>query len=211
MILKKIASKALFLVIFISLCSFQYYQESAYAHQYLDGLRGLEIGGAAHNPFGLKTLNVDYTNDPTTVFKKAEIAFCGKCLKVDLVAPGDRLPFKDNTWDFVVNSHVLQYFYDPIRAVEEWLRVVKPGGYVFMIIPHKDRTFDWNKPRTTLAEIVERHNHPNPIIVDHHTRYSIWTTEDFLEICDYYQWNVIECHDGDDKVGNGFMIILQKK
>ena len=100
--------------------------------------------------------------------------------------------------------------YDPIRAVEESLRVVRPGGYVLMIIPHKDRTSEWNKPRTSLAEIIERHEHPNPIVSDHNTRYSIWITEDLLDICDYYKWNVIECQDTDDKVGNGFMIILQK-
>lgn len=207
---KKIVSNFLFLFVFFILCSFTKFPESAFAHRYLDGLRGLEIGGAAHNSFGLKTLNVDYTRDTNTVFKNAEKAIFGSCLKVDLVAPGDKLPFKDNTWDFVINSHVLQYFYDPIRAVEEWLRVVKQGGYVFMIIPHKDRTFEWNKPRTRLTEIIERHEHSNPIVSDH-AHYSVWTTEDFLEICDYYKWKVVECHDADDKVGNGFMIILQKE
>jgi hypothetical protein len=35
------------------------FSESDIAHQYLDGLKGIEIGGAAHNPFGLDTINVD--------------------------------------------------------------------------------------------------------------------------------------------------------
>lgn len=191
-------------------CSFMKFPESARAHNYLDGLRGLEIGGAAHNPFGLKTLNVDYTTDTSTVFKRAELAICGECMKVDVVAPGDRLPFKDNTWDFVINSHVLQYFYDPVSAVKEWFRVIKPGGYIFMIIPHKERTHDVHKPRTPYTEIVERHEHPNPIPLDHHKHYSIWITEDFLDLCEYYGWKVIECLDSDDKVGNGFLIVLQK-
>ena len=30
------------------------FAESKLAHQFLDGLTGLEIGGSAHNPFGLK-------------------------------------------------------------------------------------------------------------------------------------------------------------
>jgi hypothetical protein len=33
--------------------------ESALAHRWLDGLHGVEIGGAAHNDFGLDTINVD--------------------------------------------------------------------------------------------------------------------------------------------------------
>lgn len=194
----------------IGLFSYTKFPESQRAHAYLDGLRGLEIGGSAHNPFGLKTLNIDYTDSPFTFFKQTEISLCGTYLKVDLVAPGDRLPFKDNTWDFVVSSHVIQYFYDPIRALKEWLRVVKPGGYVFIIAPHKERTFEWNKPRTSLSEIVERHNHPNPIVLDQHAHHCVWTTQDFLDICEYYHWNVLECDDIDDKVGNGFMVILKK-
>jgi len=207
---QKIISYILFLSFLVFFCSFNKIQESFCAHRYLNGLRGLEIGGSAHNPFGLKTLNVDYTA-AITPFKQKEIELCGEYRKVDVVASGDRLPFKDNTWDFVVNSHVLQYFYDPVAAVEEWLRVVKPGGYVFLIIPHKDRTYEWNRPRTSWQEIAERHISPNPIVSDHLTRYCVWTTEDFLDLCDYYNWNVVECQDRDDKVGNGFMVILQKK
>ncbi len=44
------------------------FRESQLAHKYLDGLKGLEIGGSEHNSFGLDTLNVDYTDDMTTVF-----------------------------------------------------------------------------------------------------------------------------------------------
>src|SRR5665213_800939 len=48
------------------------FKESAMAHKLLDGLEGLEIGGSAHNAFGLKTRNVDYCGD-MTVFKEEEI------------------------------------------------------------------------------------------------------------------------------------------
>jgi hypothetical protein len=36
--------------------------ESVPAHRLLDGVRGIEIGGAAHNAFGLDTWNVDLTS-----------------------------------------------------------------------------------------------------------------------------------------------------
>ena len=39
------------------------FKESALAHRLLDGLEGIEIGGSAHNPFGLKTRNVDYSGE----------------------------------------------------------------------------------------------------------------------------------------------------
>jgi ubiquinone/menaquinone biosynthesis C-methylase UbiE len=47
---------------------------------------------------------------------------------VHIVAWGDRLPFTNESVDFVINSHVLEHFFDPIKAIQEWLRVVKKGG-----------------------------------------------------------------------------------
>lgn len=185
------------------------FADSALAHKLLDGLRGIEIGASAHNSFNLKTLNIDYT-DEYTVFKQEEISLIGHCAKVDIVAPGDNLPFKKGVWDFVISSHVIEHFYDPIKTIKEWLRVVKPGGYVFMIVPHKERTFDKDRPRTTLSELLERHKYPNPPLVDHHGHYSVWITEDLYELCSYFGWRVVAVQDVDDKVGNGFTIVIQK-
>src|ERR1700722_14924094 len=120
------------------------FRESKLAHQYLDGLAGLEIGGAAHNPFGLETKNVDYVASLDTVYKKAEIEYCGEALKVDIIASGDELPVPDESQDFVVSAHVIEHFFDPIKAIKEWLRVVRPGGYIFIVAPHKERTFAKN-------------------------------------------------------------------
>ena len=188
------------------------FHESPLAHKMLDGLRGLEIGGSAHNAFGLKTLNVDYTDDYTTVFKKQEIELAGECLKVDVVASGDDLPFKDNTVDFVISSHVIEHFYDPVNAIKEWLRVVKPGGYVYIIAPHMDRIDPAAGPaRTTAADIIARHEHPNPPKVDTHGHYSTWKTEDFVGFCQHYGWKIVAVQDVDDKVGNGFAVVIQKE
>jgi len=196
-------------VTFSSLCSF-HFRESALANHYLKGLWGIEIGGSAHNAFNLNTLNIDYTDDYSSEFKQKEMEVCGQYMKVDIVANGDDLPFKDNTVDFVISSHVIEHFYDPIKTIEEWLRVVKPGGYIYIIAPHKERTFDRDRPRTALAELIERHHHPiDPALDDHH-HWSVWITEDFLELCQHFHWPVIAFQDVDDKVGNGFAIVIQK-
>lgn len=187
------------------------FPESRLAHEMLDHLRGIEIGASAHNSFKLNALNVDYTDDYTTSFKKLEVEFAGSYAKVDIVAPGDDLPFKDNYWDYVLSSHVIEHFYDPIRTIKEWLRVVKPGGYVFIVAPHKERTFDKDRPRTTLNELIERHERPNPPAVDHHGHYSVWTTEDFLQLCSHMGWKVVAVQDVDDKVGIGFTVVIQKQ
>ncbi|MBI2900065.1 MAG: class I SAM-dependent methyltransferase [Planctomycetes bacterium] len=186
--------------------------ESELAHRYLDGLRGLEIGGSAHNSFGLRTKNVDCVGDMDTKFKKAEVEQCGAAMPVDIVAPGDALPVADASQDFVISSHVIEHFFDPIKAILEWLRVVRPGGYVFIIAPHKDRTFDRERPRTTLEELVRRHEGSTepgePPYGGHH---AVWVTEDLLELCRHLGLDVVEWQDTDDKVGNGFTVVIRKR
>jgi SAM-dependent methyltransferase len=52
------------------------------------------------------------------------------------------LPIKDNSMDFVYASHVLEHITlnettaKTKEAIEEWLRILKPGGYLLMLIPH---------------------------------------------------------------------------
>jgi glycosyltransferase involved in cell wall biosynthesis len=182
------------------------FKQSALAHRLLDGLEGLEIGGSAHNSFGLKTRNVDYCGD-ITVFKQEEIKICGEYLPVDIVSPGDKLPLDDSSVDFVINSHVIEHFPDPIKALKEWHRVVRPGGYIYVIAPHKDRTFDRDRPRTTLAELIERHTTgvcPDPDAA----HCSVWITEDLVELIQWLGWPVVAVQDTDDKVGNGFAVVI---
>lgn len=175
--------------------------------KYLKGLRGIEIGGAAHNDFGLDALNIDLKDNtkPQDAYYQEQIR-CGatKPKKVDIIASGDNLPFTDNSVDFVFSSHVLEHFFDPIKAIKEWLRVTKQGGYVVIIVPHKDRTTEKDKPRTTLQELIDRHEGQ---IINHHigdNHFSCWITEDIIELCNYMKLNIIEYLDIDDAVGNVF-------
>ena len=183
------------------------FKESALAHKLLDGLDGLEIGGSAHNSFGLKTRNVDYTAE-LTCFKQEEIKLCGEALPVDIVSPGDKLPLEDSSVDFVISSHVIEHFPDPIKALKEWYRVVKPGGYLYIIAPHKERTLDKERNRSTLAELIERHETGKvPETLNDHC--SVWITEDFVELVNWLGWKVLHVQDTDDKVGNGFTVVVQ--
>jgi len=41
------------------------------------------------------------------------------------IALGDELPFKDSSLDYVLSSHVIEHFFNPIKALLEWNRVIK--------------------------------------------------------------------------------------
>jgi SAM-dependent methyltransferase len=183
-----------------------FFPQSALAHKWLDNLKGIEIGGSAHNSFGLDTINVDRYADMGTIFKKEEIKICGEALKIDVVSHGDTLPFLSKSFDFVINSHVLEHCFDPIKTLKEWARVAR--RYIFCNIPHRDRTFDSDRELTTFEELVARYVGKIPFD-ERDIHHSVWDTESFLDMCRRLGYNVIDYLDVDDKCGNSFMVVIQ--
>lgn len=185
------------------------FRDSELAHLYLDGLKGVEIGGAAHNPFNLDTINVDRVSHTSLAFEPyalEQVRLCGEVLPVDVVATGDKLPFPDKSFDFVISSHVIEHFFDPIAALKEWARVAKK--YIFIICPLRDALeSDRDKPLTSLDEHLARHAGDVPRIDtdEHHSR---WTCESFCQMCDYIGLDVIATENPDKKVGNGFTVVI---
>ena len=186
------------------------FPESVRAHTLLDGLHGIEIGASAHNGYHIPgCVYVDYTDDQTTTFKLAEIEMCGETQRVDVVAPAWDLPFEDGSLEYVLSSHVIEHFWDVIATIEEWFRVLKPGGLIYMDIPHKERTFDRDRERTPVAELIARHAGP-PLEVDDHGHHSVWVTEDWALLCTELGWRLESLWDVDDKVGIGFTVVIRK-
>jgi SAM-dependent methyltransferase len=62
---------------------------------------------------------------------------------------------KDDSYDFLLSSHVIEHTANPIKALNEWIRVVKPGGHLIVLVPHKDGTFDRNRPTTSLDHLIQ--------------------------------------------------------
>jgi ubiquinone/menaquinone biosynthesis C-methylase UbiE len=192
------------------------FPESALAHNLLDGLVGLEVGGAAHNAFGLDTMNVDrvhHTNLAFEPYALEQVRLCGEVMPVDIVAPGDNIPVSDKSFDFVINSHVIEHFYDPISAIKEWMRISRQ--YIFMIVPQPDALeSDKAKPLTPLAEHIERfYEKVGGTSDEHHSR---WTVEMFVDMCEWIftqkwgkGWQICAFENPDKKVGNGFTIVLK--
>jgi SAM-dependent methyltransferase len=69
--------------------------------------------------------------------------------RADVVAHG-RLPFRDAAFGLVVCTQALHLVEDPLLTVAEMARVVKPGGYTVVTVPHlfrRDVPFErrWNQ------------------------------------------------------------------
>jgi SAM-dependent methyltransferase len=72
------------------------------------------------------------------------------------VAEATELRFlAEESYDFVLSSHMLEHSANPIRALTEWLRILRPGGTLLLILPHREGTFDHRRPVTPLEHLVE--------------------------------------------------------
>jgi SAM-dependent methyltransferase len=49
----------------------------------------------------------------------------------------------------------LEHVPNTIRTLNEWLRVLKPGGIMFTVLPHAERTIDRYRAVTTLEHHLE--------------------------------------------------------
>lgn len=58
-------------------------------------------------------------------------------------------------YDFLIASHCLEHCANTLKTVKEWLRVVKKGGVLLIILPDKRYTFDHNRPITTFDHLLD--------------------------------------------------------
>lgn len=62
---------------------------------------------------------------------------------------------QSDSYDFLLSSHVLEHIANPIKALQEWKRVLKTDGYLILLVPHKDGTFDHQRPITTIEHLID--------------------------------------------------------
>lgn len=67
----------------------------------------------------------------------------------------DLSPVGTKKYDFVLSSHALEHIANPLKALSEWLRVLKDDGFILLVVPHKDGTFDRRRPVTSLNHLIE--------------------------------------------------------
>jgi SAM-dependent methyltransferase len=56
-------------------------------------------------------------------------------------------------YDFLLSCHSLEHIANPLKALQQWHRVLKDKGQLFLILPDKRFTFDHCRPYTTFEHI----------------------------------------------------------
>jgi SAM-dependent methyltransferase len=60
---------------------------------------------------------------------------------VDALHGRDAMSLPAGQFDYVFSSHCLEHLPDPIAALEHWKTRIRPGGVLFVYLPHPDMTY----------------------------------------------------------------------
>ncbi|MEG5232753.1 methyltransferase domain-containing protein [Microcoleus sp. AT9b-C3] len=191
------------------------------AFQYLKG-EGIEVG-ALHAPLqvpdSVKVHYVDRMSVSDLRKQYPELATVN-LVEADIVDNGETLSsIADNSWDFAIANHMIEHCQNPIGALENFLRVIKPGGLVYMGVPDKRYTFDIDRPLTSLDHLIRDYKEgpewsklahyeeyvrlvdktPEEQVaarmqllldIDYSIHFHVWTSETFPEMLAYCQQNL---------------------
>jgi predicted SAM-dependent methyltransferase len=129
------------------------------ARRYLKG-DGLEIG-ALHYPLwvpsGVRVRYVDRMDVADLHSHYPELPV-HKLVAVDVIDDGEKLSSQEDcSADFIVANHFIEHTEDPLETLANHLRVLRPGGVIFMAVPDRRRTFDERRVPTPLEHIVQDH------------------------------------------------------
>jgi SAM-dependent methyltransferase len=128
------------------------------------GKKGLEIGGPSLRYAEILQLYDNVTLDGvnfsfTTVWE-------GQLLEGETYKYGNKIGHQyileatdlyrigAKAYDFVLSCNNLEHIANPLKAMKEWLRVLKPGGLMFLVLPKKESNFDHNREVTKMDHLV---------------------------------------------------------
>lgn len=127
---------------------------------------GLEIGGPSPLfsrwgllPFYTVVRRLDYFNYTTANLLDSvsglnnRIRYVGSRFGNRFLAQGDCIPIASESYDFLVSSHVLEHIANPLKALKDWIRILRPNGFILIVVPDKLHTFDHRRPYTSFAHL----------------------------------------------------------
>ena len=57
-------------------------------------------------------------------------------------------------YDLLLSSHTIEHVANPLGTLARWKAVLRSGGTLVLVVPHRDGTFDRRRPLTTLGHLA---------------------------------------------------------
>jgi SAM-dependent methyltransferase len=79
-------------------------------------------------------------------------------VEVDIIDDGEKLStFPNASQDFIIANHLIEQCQDPIGTIQNFLRVLRPGGIIYITVSDMSRTFDRDRRRIDISHLVRDH------------------------------------------------------
>jgi SAM-dependent methyltransferase len=81
-----------------------------------------------------------------------------RLVPVDIIGGAEDLSvLPDDSVDFVIANHLYEHVEYPIRALQSFLRVLRPGGVLYLALPDGRAGIDRDRELTTVEHLLEEH------------------------------------------------------
>lgn len=124
---------------------------------------GVEIGGPSYTGeilyqhaltidnviFSKNTIWSSHTDEYYYYYNKKGKVIINDAVDISLV--------KNECYDFVFSSHSLEHIANPLKAINEWLRIIKNGGYIIIIVPEKSMCFDHKRNYSKFSTLLTQY------------------------------------------------------
>lgn len=136
-------------------------------HKYFINKSGIEIGGPSslfseEAPIYDIIYNLDGCNYSTQTVWEGNIVegenfnYFGNKMGYQYICEASNLEAVPNEkYDFLLACHCLEHCANTLKTVKEWVRVIKKGGAILLVLPDRKYTFDHNRSITTFEHLVD--------------------------------------------------------
>lgn len=157
-----------------------------------NGKKGIEIGGPSlvfkhYLPVYRRIKALDGVNFSNETHWEGRIVegntyqFFKEKVGYQYISDGtDLSKIENKEYDFVISSHCLEHIANPLKALNEWHRILKNDGLLLLILPNKVSNFDRYRPTTTFEHILEDYNNQM-------TEHDLTHVEEVLSLTDFMQ------------------------
>jgi len=119
-----------------------------------EGAKGLDLGSGDRTTEGVWSLDVSRPGGRSAGGRKFTDA------TPDVTADATDLPVQAQSLDFVAARHLFEHLLDPVEALVEWKRVLKPSGTLLVACPDQNRSptmlMDYTHVHAYTPESLER-------------------------------------------------------
>ncbi len=132
----------------------------------IKGKKCLEVGGPSNIfkgflPLYQHALSIDGVNFSNKTLWSTDIDransynyFMGKSGKKIVCDAVDLFKIDSSSYDILISSNCIEHIANPIKALKDWRRVLRKGGFLILVIPNKLNNFDRKRNDTSFEHIL---------------------------------------------------------